>query len=117
MDFPLLAYRPRSLSWEDDLRRIARALDAASSLSRDFYSLTFKAECKPSGDPEWCVSIGLVETNRTVAGGICNPTQDEVFLGSIEDGSQNSSGCRTEPGEHAPVVLASRTEFLSGCWA
>ena len=32
------------------------------------------------GVPEWCVSIGLIEGGRPVAGGICNPTTDQTVL-------------------------------------
>src|SRR6202046_428033 len=38
------------------------------------------------GIPEFCVSIGHVENGRPVAGGICNPATNEMFLGSIESG-------------------------------
>ena len=36
-----------------------------------------------AGIPEWCVSVGLVEDGRVVAGGVSNPTTGEVFLGSL----------------------------------
>jgi myo-inositol-1(or 4)-monophosphatase len=39
-----------------------------------------------AGIPEWCISIGLVEDGRAVAGGICNPATGQMFLGSIETG-------------------------------
>src|SRR5258708_34503389 len=38
------------------------------------------------GIPEFCVSIAMVEGGRPVAGGICNPATNEVFLGSIDAG-------------------------------
>ncbi|PYV78810.1 MAG: 3'(2'),5'-bisphosphate nucleotidase CysQ, partial [Acidobacteria bacterium] len=38
------------------------------------------------GIPEFCVSIAFVEHGRPVAGGICNPATNEVFLGSIDSG-------------------------------
>src|ERR1700729_1304809 len=38
------------------------------------------------GIPEFCVSIGYVENGRPVAGGICNPATNEIFLGSLESG-------------------------------
>src|SRR5258705_12927098 len=34
------------------------------------------------GIPEFCVSIAMVERGRPVAGGICNPAANEVFVGS-----------------------------------
>src|ERR1700686_2895230 len=39
-----------------------------------------------AGIPEFCVSIAMVENGRPVAGGICNPATNEVFLGSFESG-------------------------------
>jgi myo-inositol-1(or 4)-monophosphatase len=38
------------------------------------------------GTPHWTVSIGLAEDGEAVAGGIYNPTTDEMFLGSRETG-------------------------------
>src|SRR5256885_11357548 len=38
------------------------------------------------GIPEFCVSIGFVENGRPVAGGICNPATNEVFLGAVDRG-------------------------------
>jgi myo-inositol-1(or 4)-monophosphatase len=38
------------------------------------------------GTPHWTVSIGLVEGGEAVAGGIYNPTTDEMFLGARETG-------------------------------
>ena len=35
-----------------------------------------------AGIPEFCVSIAYVEDGRAVAGGICNPATNEVFLGA-----------------------------------
>jgi myo-inositol-1(or 4)-monophosphatase len=40
-----------------------------------------------AGVPEWCISIGLAEDGRAVAGGVYNPTADELFLGSLETGT------------------------------
>src|SRR5580693_9696265 len=37
-----------------------------------------------AGIPEFCVSIGYVEHGCPVAGGICNPATNEIFLGSVE---------------------------------
>ena len=39
-----------------------------------------------AGIPEFCVSIAMVENGRPIAGGICNPATNEVFLGSLESG-------------------------------
>jgi len=38
------------------------------------------------GVPQWTVSIGLVEDGEAVAGGIYNPSTDELFLGARETG-------------------------------
>jgi myo-inositol-1(or 4)-monophosphatase len=72
-----------------------------------------------AGIPEWCISIGLVEDGRAVAGGICNPATGQMFLGSIETGlivtgHLPSAEPRTET--TAPLVLASRSEVNRGEW-
>src|SRR5262249_21799947 len=36
------------------------------------------------GIPEFCVSVGFAENGRPVAGGICNPVTNQIFLGSLE---------------------------------
>ena len=69
--------------------------------------------------PEWCVSIGLVEDGRPVAGGICNPATGEIFLGSIETGVTLNGNPpeRRSPGKPKDaVVLASRSETKRGEW-
>lgn len=50
-----------------------------------------------SGIPEWCISVGLVENGRAVAGGICNPVTGEVFLGGLGEGVRlnGTSVCRS----------------------
>jgi len=40
-----------------------------------------------AGIPEWCISIGLAEDGRAMAGGVYNPSADELFLGSLETGA------------------------------
>ena len=71
------------------------------------------------GVPEWCISIGLVEEGRAVAGGICNPATGELFLGSLETGV-SLNGKSTSPREcrvaEDAVVLASRSEMKRGEW-
>ena len=71
------------------------------------------------GVPEWCVSIGLVENGRAIAGGICNPVTGEVFLGSLETGL-TYNGKKVWASEKrdlaGAVVLASRTEVKRGEW-
>jgi myo-inositol-1(or 4)-monophosphatase len=72
-----------------------------------------------AGIPEWCVSIGLVEDGRAIAGGICNPTTGETFLGSLDTGL-TYNGKRVWASDKAcltgALVLASRTEVKRGEW-
>ena len=71
------------------------------------------------GVPEWCVSVGLVEGGRAVAGGIANPATGELVLGALGHGvtyngrSARVSGRRDVLGA---VVLASRSEVSRGDW-
>ncbi len=72
------------------------------------------------GIPEWCVSIGLVEDGRAVAGGICNPAVGEVFLGSLETGISFNGKALEVPVRRTlkdQLVLASRSEIKRGEWA
>jgi myo-inositol-1(or 4)-monophosphatase len=72
------------------------------------------------GIPEWCVSIGLVENGKPVAGGILNPTTGQLILGAVETGvtlnGQSVRISRRDSLEHA-TVLASRSEVNRGEWA
>ena len=38
------------------------------------------------GIPEWCISVGLVVDGIAVAGGVCNPATNELFLGGLKSG-------------------------------
>jgi myo-inositol-1(or 4)-monophosphatase len=71
------------------------------------------------GIPEFCVSIGFVEDGRPVAGGICNPATNEVFLGSVESGV-TYNGKPAQPSQRqsleGAMVLASRSEVKRGEW-
>jgi myo-inositol-1(or 4)-monophosphatase len=71
------------------------------------------------GLPEWCISIGLVENGRAVAGGICNPATSETFLGSLEGGI-TLNGRAVRPRSRRTLegaeVLASRSEVRRGEW-
>jgi myo-inositol-1(or 4)-monophosphatase len=71
------------------------------------------------GIPEWCISIGLVENGRPVAGGIYNPVTEEMVLGSVEDGvTFNGRPARVLDRDiDGAVVLASRSETRRGEWA
>jgi myo-inositol-1(or 4)-monophosphatase len=71
------------------------------------------------GIDEWCISIGLAIDGKVVAGGICNPATDELFLGSIEtpvtlNGSEVRVTQRTDLQD--ATVLASRSELKRGEW-
>lgn len=71
------------------------------------------------GIPEWCVSVGLVEQGKPVAGGILNPTADLLVLGSRETGvTANGEPCRVSAATDlsASTVLASRSEVARGEW-
>lgn len=71
------------------------------------------------GIPEFCVSIAMVERGRPVAGGICNPATNEVFLGSIESGLEfNGTAARASQRKTlaGATVLASRSETKRGEW-
>jgi myo-inositol-1(or 4)-monophosphatase len=71
------------------------------------------------GIPEFCVSIGFVEDGRPVAGGICNPATNEVFLGSVESGV-TYNGKPARPSQRktlaGALILASRSEVKRGEW-
>lgn len=72
-----------------------------------------------SGIPEWCISIGLAEQGRAVAGGIYNPAKDELFLGSLETNlTARGTRARTRRPQtgNGIVVLASRSEVNRGEW-
>lgn len=71
-----------------------------------------------AGIPEWCVSIGLVEEGRAVAGGIFNPATGEVFLGSLETGvTCNGQPISAPAGQKRDtLILASRSEVNRGEW-
>ena len=71
------------------------------------------------GIPEWCVSIGLVEDEQPVAGGILVPTQALTIVGSLETGV-TLNGETVKVREHTRLdgisVLASRSEVKRGQW-
>jgi len=71
--------------------------------------------------PEWCISIALLEENQLVAGGIYNPSTDELFYGSREIGvlCRSGSAHNSKPNSELPpkaLVLASRSEVKRGEW-
>jgi myo-inositol-1(or 4)-monophosphatase len=72
-----------------------------------------------AGIPEWCVSVGLVEDGKPVAGGILNPVTGELVLGAAGIGVQ-ANGAPVAPARReelsGAVVLASRSETNRGEW-
>jgi myo-inositol-1(or 4)-monophosphatase len=72
-----------------------------------------------AGIPEWCVSIGLVEDGRAVAGGVLNPAAGFVALGAVELGcSLNGRPAFATAADRleGATILASRTEVERGEW-
>ncbi len=70
------------------------------------------------GIPEWCVSIGLVEDGRPVAGGIHNPATGERIIGSVDTGLVYE-GPNLPSGRESLTnarVGASRSEMRRGEW-
>lgn len=71
------------------------------------------------GIPEWCVSIGLVESGRAVAGGILIPPRGLTIIGSIEAGVRvngEPAATRSLESLEGVRVLASRSEVGRGEW-
>src|SRR5579872_1440360 len=72
-----------------------------------------------AGIPEFCVSVAMVEDGRPVAGGICNPATNEMFVGSLDAGVLYN-GKPAKPSQRASLngalVLASRSEVKRGEW-
>lgn len=96
----------------DDLRRLEKSrvwvVDPLDG-TREFVA----------GIPEFCVSVAMVEDGRPVAGGICNPATNEIFIGSLESGvTYNGKPARPSrrTNLHGGLVLASRSEVKRGEW-
>jgi myo-inositol-1(or 4)-monophosphatase len=71
------------------------------------------------GVPEWCVSIGLLENGRPVAGGVFSPPADLLVLGALEVGvTRNGERARTTGRKElaGARILASRSEWKRGEW-
>jgi myo-inositol-1(or 4)-monophosphatase len=72
-----------------------------------------------AGIPEFCVSVAMVENGIPVAGGICNPATNELFIGSRESGV-SYNGKPAQPSQrkqlNGAMVLASRSEVKRGEW-
>jgi myo-inositol-1(or 4)-monophosphatase len=72
------------------------------------------------GIPEWGISVGLVIDGTAVAGGVCNPATNELFLGGPNSGvTYNGHPVRPRAGKDldGAIVLASRQEYKRGEWA
>jgi myo-inositol-1(or 4)-monophosphatase len=72
-----------------------------------------------AGIPEYCISVAMVEDGVPVAGGICNPASNEIFLGSLETGvTYNGKPARPSDRTTLPgsLILASRSEVKRGEW-
>ena len=72
-----------------------------------------------AGIPEYCISVAMVEDGVPVAGGICNPASNEIFLGSLEAGL-TYNGKPARPSQRTSLdgalLLASRSETKRGEW-
>jgi len=72
-----------------------------------------------AGIPEFCVSIAMVQDGIPIAGGICNPATNEIFIGSRESGV-TYNGKPAQPSQrkqlNGALVLASRSEVKRGEW-
>jgi myo-inositol-1(or 4)-monophosphatase len=72
-----------------------------------------------AGIPEFCVSVAMVQHGIPVAGGVCNPATNEVFLGSLELGvTYNGKPVQASQRKslQGALVLASRSETKRGEW-
>lgn len=72
-----------------------------------------------AGIPEYCISIAYAENGHAVAGGICNPATNEVFLGAVGTGvTYNGRPVKTtsQPALQGATILASRSETKRGEW-
>lgn len=71
------------------------------------------------GLPEFCVSIGFVESGNPVAGGIYNPATQQTFTGSLATGV-TYNGQPVRPSQRksleGALILASRSEVKRGEW-
>jgi myo-inositol-1(or 4)-monophosphatase len=72
-----------------------------------------------AGIPEYCISVAMVEDGVPIAGGICNPASNEVFLGSLDTGL-TYNGKPARPSQRTvldgALLLASRSETKRGEW-
>jgi len=72
-----------------------------------------------AGIPEWCVSVGLVESGRPVAGGLLAPEAGLTLIGCVERGVKlNGEPCKVRDtlSLSGAEILASRSETARGEW-
>jgi myo-inositol-1(or 4)-monophosphatase len=71
------------------------------------------------GIPEWCISIGLVIDGKPMAGGICNPATNQLFVGSRDSGLF-LNGTKARVGDKNTLdgarFLVSHSEIRKGLW-
>jgi myo-inositol-1(or 4)-monophosphatase len=71
------------------------------------------------GIPEWCISVGLLEGGRPVAGGIYAPPAGLLVVGSLETGVTRNGepvGITGRDRLEGATILASRSEWSRGEW-
>jgi myo-inositol-1(or 4)-monophosphatase len=71
------------------------------------------------GIPEWCISVGLVEEGRAVAGGILNPATNQLIVGGEGHGvtlNGHQVAMKATSDIRGALVLASRSEVKRGEW-
>jgi myo-inositol-1(or 4)-monophosphatase len=114
----------------NDLIRVSLPNEGEGWLSEESSDCLLRLDCKRvwvvdpidgtrefvEGIPEWCVSIGLVEDHRAVAGGVLNPSSGELFLGSIDSGLQIFQPRILAGNFRNPELLVSRREHREGKW-
>ena len=72
-----------------------------------------------AGNPEWSISVALVEDGQPIAGGVCNPAANQTFLGSLATGlTCNGQPCHPTRKStlQGALILASRSEVERGEW-
>lgn len=72
-----------------------------------------------AGIPEWSISVALIEDGQAIAGGVCNPTTKETFVGSLATGlTYNGNPCHPsgKTSLDGALILASRSEVERGEW-
>ena len=72
-----------------------------------------------AGIPEWSISVAMIEGGSAIAGGVCNPSTGEMFLGSKETGlTYNGKPAHASKRDRleGANVLASRSEVERGEW-